>query len=202
MKAVLMSIKPKWCEKIFSGKKTIEVRKIAPKLETPFKVYVYCTKARHKPNDWMYHLPNDRTLYFGANARDVSFVREEGDFRNGMVIGEFVCDEKHDIQFPGASYTINNDMSLTNGIARQSCLQFDDMFSYLGVKGGAALHITKVKRYDTPKDIKKFRKPCPYGDLPCRECPSCEEDESGYIQCFNTVNRPPQSFCYVEEIKE
>lgn len=202
MKAVLMSIKPKWCEKIFSGKKTIEVRKIAPKLETPFKVYVYCTKARHKPNDWMYHLPNDRTLYFGANARDVSFVREEGDFRNGMVIGEFVCDEKHDIQFTGASYTINNDMSLTNGIARQSCLQFDDMFSYLGVKGGAALHITKVKRYDTPKDIKKFRKPCPYGDLPCRECPSCEEDESGYIQCFNTVNRPPQSFCYVEEIKE
>ena len=37
MKAVLMSIKPKWCEKIFSGEKTIEVRKTAPK-ETPFKV--------------------------------------------------------------------------------------------------------------------------------------------------------------------
>ena len=64
------------------------------------------------------------------------------------------------------------------------------------------LHITKPKRYDIPKDIKKFRKPCPYGDLPCRGCPSCEEDESGYIQCFNTVNCPPQSFMYVEEIEE
>ena len=41
MKAILMSIKPKWCEKIFSGEKTIEVRKTAPKLEPPFKVYVY-----------------------------------------------------------------------------------------------------------------------------------------------------------------
>ena len=46
MKAVLMSIHPKWCEKIFNGEKTIEVRKTAPKLETPFKVYVYQTKHK------------------------------------------------------------------------------------------------------------------------------------------------------------
>ena len=46
MKAVLLSVKPKWCEMFASGKKTIEVRKTAPKLETPFKVYVYCTKDR------------------------------------------------------------------------------------------------------------------------------------------------------------
>ena len=42
MKSILMSIKPQWCELIASGKKTIEVRKTAPK-ETPFRVYVYCT---------------------------------------------------------------------------------------------------------------------------------------------------------------
>ena len=41
MKAVLMSIKRKWCELIFGGEKTIEVRKVAPKLKPPFKVYVY-----------------------------------------------------------------------------------------------------------------------------------------------------------------
>lgn len=44
MKSVLISIQPKWCELIASGKKTIEVRKTKPKLETPFKVYIYCTK--------------------------------------------------------------------------------------------------------------------------------------------------------------
>lgn len=30
MKAVLMSIKPKWCEKIFNGEKTVEVRTYIP----------------------------------------------------------------------------------------------------------------------------------------------------------------------------
>ena len=43
MKSVLISTRPKWCEKIASGKKTIEVRKTAPK-EVPFKAYIYETK--------------------------------------------------------------------------------------------------------------------------------------------------------------
>jgi predicted transcriptional regulator len=40
-KAVLISIRPKWCEKIISGEKTIEVRKTRPKMDTPFKCYIY-----------------------------------------------------------------------------------------------------------------------------------------------------------------
>ena len=46
MKSVLISTRPKWCELIASGKKTIEVRKTYPKLPTPFKCYIYCTKER------------------------------------------------------------------------------------------------------------------------------------------------------------
>ena len=41
-KAVLISIRPKWCEKIANGNKTIEVRKTRPKMDTPFKCYIYC----------------------------------------------------------------------------------------------------------------------------------------------------------------
>ena len=173
MRAILMSIKHKWCEKIFSGEKTIEVRKVAPKLEPPFKVYVYETRSG------------------GARA----------------VIGEFMCDEKHDIQFTGASYMINNDISLTNGIARQSCLWFDDMFSYLGVKGGAALHITEPKRYDTPKELWEFTPWCEksrivYDNLElCCDCPKAAFGDDGtWYGC--RVTRPPQSWCYVEEIEE
>lgn len=70
MKSVLISIQPRWCELIASGKKTVEVRKTKPKLETPFKVYIYCTKG--KP-----------TFTQSAFCEDVS---------NGKVIGEFVCD--------------------------------------------------------------------------------------------------------------
>ena len=46
MKSVLISIKPKWCELIANGEKTIEVRKTKPKLETPFKCYIYCAKGK------------------------------------------------------------------------------------------------------------------------------------------------------------
>ena len=48
MIAVLISIRPKWCEKIISGEKTIEVRKTRPKMDTPFKCYIYCTKPEEK----------------------------------------------------------------------------------------------------------------------------------------------------------
>ena len=46
-KAVLISIRPKWCELIANGTKTVEVRKSRPKIATPFKCYIYCTKDRH-----------------------------------------------------------------------------------------------------------------------------------------------------------
>lgn len=193
MKAILMSIKPKWCEKIFSGEKTVEVRKVAPKLDPPFKVYVYRTKDK-------------------VGKAIVNEVLN-GVYGGGKVIGEFVCDEKHDIQFTGASYMINNDISLTNDIARQSCLWFDDMFSYLGVKGGAALHITAPKRYDTPKELSEFYTlgNCEKYDF-CDQCKNFHRgqgwlDGSYYDEdsCLDNtripVTRAPQSWQYVEELQ-
>ena len=40
-KAVLISIRPEWCQKIMDGQKTIEVRKTRPKMNPPFKCYIY-----------------------------------------------------------------------------------------------------------------------------------------------------------------
>lgn len=45
MKAVMLSIQPKWCEKIASGEKTFEVRKTRPKIETPFPCFIYETQG-------------------------------------------------------------------------------------------------------------------------------------------------------------
>lgn len=56
MKSVLISIKPKWCELIANGKKTLEVRKTRPKLEVPFKCYIYCTLKGS--NDFFKHTLN------------------------------------------------------------------------------------------------------------------------------------------------
>ena len=69
-KGILISIKPKWCELIASGKKTVEVRKARPKTATPFKCYIYCTKDFYRKGDG----------YFQGKCC-------------GKVIGEFVCDK-------------------------------------------------------------------------------------------------------------
>lgn len=70
-RALMMSIRPEWCRKIFSGEKTVELRKSVPDSrrldwEYPFKVLVYCTKNRR---DWT---KEDAGTY-------------------GKVIGEFTC---------------------------------------------------------------------------------------------------------------
>ena len=96
MKAVLISIRPKWCEKIVTGEKTIEVRKTCPKLETPFKCHIYCTKAKEhlltilKDGD-----ENYGEIYHGKPVFikvDESTVCDMWGKRQ-KVIGEFVCDE-------------------------------------------------------------------------------------------------------------
>lgn len=69
-KAVLISIRPKWVEKIASGEKNIEVRKTRPKLETPFKCYIYCTQSGVALGAWGKH---------------------------GKVIGEFTCDRIYEL---------------------------------------------------------------------------------------------------------
>ena len=93
MRSVLLSIHPKWCELIASGKKTIEIRKTRPKLEPPFKCYIYCTNK--KPylvwgdvfrGNW----ETEFTHLSGYNRNDAERI---WDVFNGKVIGEFVCDE-------------------------------------------------------------------------------------------------------------
>lgn len=73
MKCVLISIKPKWCELIANGTKTVEVRKTKPKLIPPFKCYIYCTKPSKKyqtvarpmvlNDDELFRLPNGEIKY-------------------------------------------------------------------------------------------------------------------------------------------
>ena len=76
-KAVMLSIRPKWCEKIIIGRKTMELRKSVPKLEVPFKCYIYCTMPDTKD-------PHNILELHGADGK----IRKA----NGKVIGEFTCD--------------------------------------------------------------------------------------------------------------
>ncbi len=96
-KVVLISIQPKWCELILLGKKTLEVRKTRPKLETPFKVYIYCTQGDalalpclNAPKYTIHRMDNG-TLN-GRRMTAEERVKSDYAYANGKVIGEFICD--------------------------------------------------------------------------------------------------------------
>lgn len=140
MKAVLISIQPKWCKLIASGKKTIEVRKTKPKLETPFKAYIYETKT---PLRW--------------NKAHNNIIGGEG----GRVIGEFVCDEVIKIgNYQEADYSYMlwvKDRKTTDELCKNACLDEFEIQDYLGANGGYGWHISELKIYNKPKGLGEFK---------------------------------------------
>lgn len=197
-KAVLISIQPKWCELIASGKKTVEVRKTKPKLKTPFKVYIYCTKAK----DILLDVINDGDRIYGETYHGKrQFIKStEGSIcdmygKRQKVIGEFVCDRT----FPISVYYDNPNCKLALKEFPYVCLTDKQIIDYLGNgKKGYGWHISDLVIYDKPKELGEFKKvnrECWYADLGLakRDCPECKNAD-----CF--LQRPPQSWCYVEEL--
>lgn len=195
MKRILISIRPKWCEKIANGEKTIEIRKTAPK-EVPFKAYIYCTKE--KP--YLYQVGESYyDLFYGEPLSDI--------FLNGKVIGEFICDRIEMVNAKCSDYGIDlfyHDC-LTNG-----CLTEREIEEYFNIpedkdlrvmKGnGYVWQISDLKIYNKPKKLSKFCIPC---KVSCENCKNplyfeCACEEKGK----KIVTRPPQSYMFVEEVEQ
>ena len=191
MKSVLISIQPKWCELIANGQKTVEVRKTKPKLEPPFKVYIYCTGGPP--------YLNSHNGYCYLEERDVLGYRGTGLYcrLNNRVIGEFVCDDIAKILNFITHFGVEGRPERElNTIARASCLDYMDMLGYLGTeKDGYAWHISDLKIYDHPKKLSEFRRDCPDN---VRSCAMCKHGDYTGMKC-TPITRPPQSWCYVEE---
>ncbi len=181
MKAVLISMQPKWCELIANGKKTVDVRKAKPKLETPFKVYIYCTKG--KPT--LGRCLKDNSLKV---TQEIDFDNYNKDtlFRaNGKVIGEFVCNEIQK-ERPKSLYA-------SHKIAVNSCVSIKELIDYAGEKEFIYFwNISNLAIYDKPKELNNFYVPVKdYWET---------YDPSNYINgCWQKpLQKPPQSWCYVE----
>lgn len=181
-KAIMLSIRPKWCEKIASGEKTIEVRKTRPKLDTPFKVYIYCTSGRPDLNIF---ISPERLMQDYLDTGSMKSLNCP--LGNGKVIGEFTCDRIYELA------PLNH---APDDVEQQACMTREEIVRYL--KGvGYGWHISDLKIYDKPRELREFKKSnrdCFYADLGLakRDCPDCKNSE-----CF--LERPPQSWCYVDE---
>lgn len=167
-KAVMLSIRPEWCEKIASGRKTIEVRKTRPNLETPFKCYIYCTAGGIKK------MPTD---YLDEN------------FERAKVIGEFVCDNVLDV-----CISISNPKMVKKAYPFPGTGLTDlEILNYLGNGGyGYGWHISDLIIYDNPKELREFFKPCSSSCNYIGECGGTNAE-----RCLFPMERPPQSWCYV-----
>lgn len=193
MKAVLISIQPKWCEKIARSEKTIEVRKTVPRefyrehirgtgdivadAFKPFKCYIYETLGK----------------YLGRTTH------HEG---VGKVIGEFVCDR--------IDITTKDNIK---AISKASCVSLPDLWEYGRQSSAYGLygwHISELKIYDKPKELSEFVRVCDEWKKEeftqnCRRCGNHERNDADmcYVCAVEgefPITRPPQSWCYVEEV--
>ena len=183
MKSVMLSIRPKWCEKIVGGEKTIEVRKTKPKLETPFKCYIYCTSGRPDLN-----IPISPERLMQDYLDTGSMQSLNCPLGNGKVIGEFTCDRIYELA------PLNH---APNDVEKQACLTREEIVNYL--KGtGYGWHISDLLIYDQPRELTAFRRLCP-NDLYCEACAMYSNNNGICNNVALQLRRPPQSWCYVEE---
>lgn len=173
-RAVLISICPEWVEKILSGEKTIEVRKTRPKLETPFKCYIYETQGKS----------------------DTPWIDEDGHmiFRGrGKVVAEFICTGIDEIKpIEDGLYGIYD---IDDDYVRKTCLVDGAMWDYGNGQTLYGWNISKLEIYDTPKKLSEFSRPF-------ENCIGKVCDEYGCAYCENGghIKRPPQSWCHVEDL--
>lgn len=199
MEFILASIHPRWCEKIFDGSKTIELRKTAPK-KTPFRVYVYCTLGNIHEG-----LVVSRR---GAALFDRGFpyeIPEGSEMGNGMVIGEFVCRDVDEYTKVGTGRGDMNYLRLdkdwyTHPIDYSAlCLSREALEAYGGGKLLYGWHITNPQLYDKPRPLTNYHRPCPES-LSCESCAMHNEHPVPF--CGNyalEIRRPPQSWMYAED---
>lgn len=179
---ILASIKPYYYYLIAEEKKKIEVRKTALK-----------------------NLPQDIAFYMSKDEKSFAKIPKEHQekYRKhfGKVGMRVVCDKVYSIKNQGNSFFLaNEEQGVTNEIARQSCLDYDDMGGYLGNKDGYGLHITALKIYDKPKELSEFRKS---GFMTEEEWlfnlyPNTHCHYEAWAKKFE-ITHPPQSYMFVEE---
>ena len=213
-KAVLVSIKPEWVEKILNGEKTIEIRKTMPKCKLPCKVYIYCTKGQELWGDG-----TGNTWYGIDEDEDMERVFELTPTLarlNGKVVAEFTLRTLTKFDYLGVFYDYKKEELL-----KKSCLTEKQLADYVNPVG-YAWHIDDLKIYDRPKEL------CEFYSLSSSKCKFREQGYSLWsghryykctlqncmcdmkrrrildCECFESTSnshkltKAPQSWCYVE----
>lgn len=187
MKKILISIKPKYVAEILNHRKTLEIRKTAPKCELPCEVYIYCTNGREviKPSK--------------TNPRYEKIKSYSP--KKGCVCAKFTLNKVDKIEYhyhrtldDWDGYFIGRG-ALTNigeiEIGEKACLNHKQLNDYLKEREGYAWHIDQKSLviFDRPKELSEFEFPNPSG---------IRYIGQRAIKGLPSKKRPPQSWCYCE----
>ena len=116
------------------------------------KLLLYYTKAKNKYDRLV------RDEHYGKPFYLYGAITENFESLNGKIVAE--CDYEVDkLTNCGTSFRIMkyDDMlenyRYTNGVARGSCLDYNDLRKYLGNKDGYAIHIKNLNVFDKPREL-------------------------------------------------
>ena len=179
-KAVLISINPDWCDLILRGNKTAEVRKTQPKLKTPFKVYIYCTKAPR----WL---------------KIASPVWEK---RSGKVVGEFICDRIWELAPLNHAPDDFEEMACLD---RDEIVRYLNKVHGYGWHISNLKIYDKSKELSEFSPDCKYKYEdceCEYRKVKCnyQDYDFNPDGKVNVVTCEKRVEKAPQIWCYVEEI--
>ena len=162
MKAILISIKPKWCAKIMNGDKTIEVRKGTALYKAIQKLideygfaefYVYCTKDEKQGLVWDNNgkgLVNSKLFPYSKGSP------EHKRLINGKVIFKFRCYKVEELFI---KYGVGWQTKTIKGkeqVEKLTQLSVFQLFEYCGRKTNTAIHISDLEIFDKPKELSEF----------------------------------------------
>lgn len=212
MKEIMISIQPRFVEKILNGEKTIEIRKTMPKCELPCKVYIYCTKNNGK---WVGEYPS------------YQFCDNKLNCLNGKVVAEFTLNKIDTIEICDPFVFRNKEQEDWWWFKSNTCLDCEQIMSYIGYGSdhdgwgdeydkGYAWHIDNLKIYDKTKELSDFHKPLSDKDfeegnysLECAGEVACMDWPDGGEYCADCIyggakplTKAPQSWGYVEELED
>ena len=191
MKTIMISIQPQWVSKILNKEKLVEIRKTIPKCELPCKVYIYCTKGKK--------------LY-----KCVSNFDE--DLLNRKVVAEFTLNKVDTLERDLNDWLPKNRYDVSNELLKDINLNQNELWNYGQGKTLYAWYIDDLKIYDKPKELSEFSGFIP--DNKCEKhengfaCEKCDAYDKEHETCLalyyahREIKRPPQSYCYVEELED
>ena len=195
MKAIMISIQPQYVCKILNGEKTIEIRKTMPKCELPCKVYIYCTKPKKwwafsnwgaTSDELVWKIKDKVKMCNGLEVWD-----DDCEKLNGKIVAEFTLNKVDILERDLNDWLPKNRYDVSNELLKYINLNQEQLWNYGQGKTLYAWYIDGLKIYDKPKELSEFS--VGKAKIDC-----------GY-ENYNIYNkiltRPPQSYCYVEELE-